>query len=170
MFYVNHSWTQGQVLAVPPPRIKDLSPRTKIFIFKLLVVESWSSPSGEPQEHRNEIFVEFLGRGAQKAFDELRSGAWVGVNGYIRSETSRGREYMKIRAYELHYGGLRVEAEHPHGDQRGESRDLPTNVRVRVGPVDAGPDGVHREPEHDPDVARQHPRADGREGPDGDPG
>jgi len=93
--YKNRVWLQGRVTS--HPSVKSLSPRTKLTAFQLSMVEGWENASGESKERKNRIAIEVVGKDSARVAAELRIGSWVTLEGYIRSENFKGREFIKVR-------------------------------------------------------------------------
>jgi primosomal replication protein N len=106
MYFQNRVWLQGRIHG--QPRLKDLSPSTKVLLFRLLVVESWRSKNGAPAQHRNLFNVELLGHQAEVISADLKDGMWVGVNGYLRHEKAGDREFFKIRVLDLSFQDITI--------------------------------------------------------------
>jgi single-stranded DNA-binding protein len=79
--------------------MKSISSNTKVTAFQLSTVESWTSGSGELKERKNRIQVEIVGRDAEKAFEQIRLGTWIFLDGYIRSEVYKGQDLTKMRVF-----------------------------------------------------------------------
>lgn len=103
MFYINKVWLNGVVKT--HPKIRKISEKTKLTSFTVAVLEEWSAPSGEQRCHRNDISVEVLGRESEKACELLSPGDWVSVDGYLRSETFKGKPQLKVRVFNISYEG-----------------------------------------------------------------
>lgn len=95
--YINRVLQQGVVST--KPAMKSISSRTKVTAFQLSTVESWTDGSGETKERKNRIQVEIVGRDAEEAFEEIRLGTWVFIDGYIRSEVYKGQNLTKMRVF-----------------------------------------------------------------------
>jgi len=61
------------------------------------MVESWTNAQGERRERNNHITVEVVGKDSAKVAKEAKLGSWATIEGYIRSEQSKGRDLTKIR-------------------------------------------------------------------------
>lgn len=119
MFYINKVWLNGVVRT--HPKIRKISEKTKLTSFTVSVLERWDSPSGEQRCHRNDIAVEVLGKEAEKACDLLSPGDWVSVDGYLRSETFKGKPQLRIRVFNISYEGS-VNHEESSADMAGGNR------------------------------------------------
>lgn len=104
MFYINKVWLNGVVRT--HPKIRKISEKTKLTSFVVSVLEGWNSSSGEKRYHRNDVPVEVLGKEAEKACELLSPGDWVSVDGYLRSETFKGRPQLRIRVFNISYEGV----------------------------------------------------------------
>lgn len=103
MFYINKVWLNGVVRT--HPKIRKISEKTKLTSFVISVLEEWNSPSGEKRYHRNDVPVEVLGKEAEKTCELLRPGDWVSVDGYLRSETLKGKSQLRVRVFNISYEG-----------------------------------------------------------------
>ncbi len=101
MFYINKVWLSGVVRT--HPKIRKISEKTRLTSFVVSIFEEWESPSGEKRNHRNDVPVEVLGREAEKVCEHLRPGDWVSVDGYLRSETFKGKPQLRIRVFNISY-------------------------------------------------------------------
>lgn len=45
--------------------------------------------------------VDVVGKDAVRVAGEARLGSWVSLEGYIRSELLKGREFIKIRTFSI---------------------------------------------------------------------
>lgn len=79
------------------PTTKALNQKTNVTSFMLAMVESWENASGETKERKNRVMVEVVGRDSRRVADQVRLGRWVTLEGYIRSETFKGQEFVKVR-------------------------------------------------------------------------
>ena len=79
------------------PSVQAISKRTKATSFELVMVESWTNASGETRERNNHITVEVVGKNSAKVAEEAKIGSWATIEGYIRSEQSKGRDIKKVR-------------------------------------------------------------------------
>lgn len=61
------------------------------------MVESWTNASGESRERNNHITVEVVGKDSAKVAKEAKIGSWATIEGYVRSEQSKGRDIKKVR-------------------------------------------------------------------------
>jgi single stranded DNA-binding protein len=95
--YINRVIQQGVVTT--KPSVKSISSRTKVTAFQLSTVESWTTGTGETKERKNRIQVEIVGRDAEEAFEKIRLGSWVFIDGYIRSEVYKGQNLTKMRVF-----------------------------------------------------------------------
>lgn len=101
MFYINKVWLSGVVRT--HPKIRKISEKTKLTSFAISVLEEWSTASGERKAHRNDITIEVLGKEAERACELLSPGDRVSIDGYIRSETFKGRQQLRIRVFNISY-------------------------------------------------------------------
>lgn len=97
---INRLWLQGEVSSHPVT--KPMNARLSITTFELSMVESWvDGDTGETKERHNRIMVEVLGRDAQRVAKEARLGAWVSLEGYLRSEVFKGENVIKVRTLSI---------------------------------------------------------------------
>lgn len=61
------------------------------------MVESWTNASGELRERNNYVTVEVVGKDSAKVATEAKIGSWATIEGYLRSEQSKGRDIKKVR-------------------------------------------------------------------------
>jgi single-stranded DNA-binding protein len=66
------------------------------------MVESWVNAQGEPRERNNHITVEVVGKDSAKVAKEAKVGSWATIEGYLRSEQSKGRDIKKVRTLTIH--------------------------------------------------------------------
>lgn len=118
MFYINKIWLNGVVRT--HPRIRKISEKTKLTSFAISVLEEWDSPSGQKRYHRNDVPVEVLGKEAERACENLRPGDWVSVDGYLRSETFKGKPQLRVRVFNISYGKPVNHAETSEAVGRGD--------------------------------------------------
>lgn len=102
MLYINKVWLSGTVRT--HPRIRNLSEKTKLTSFTISVLETWIGPNGEEKTHRNDILIDVVGKEAIRAYDTLKPGDVVSVDGYLRSEQFKGRTVISVRVYNINYG------------------------------------------------------------------
>ena len=81
--------------------MKSISQRTNVTAFQLSTVESWQNGAGETKERKNRVQIEVVGRDAARAYEEIRLGSWVTIEGYIRSENFKGQVMMKVRTLSI---------------------------------------------------------------------
>jgi single-stranded DNA-binding protein len=113
MFYINKVWLSGVVRT--HPKIRKISEKTKLTSFTVSVLEEWTTLSGEQRSHRNDIVVEVLGKEAENICGLLSPGDWVSVDGYMRSETFKGKSLLRIRVFNISY-----ERSVNHGESSGK--------------------------------------------------
>jgi single-stranded DNA-binding protein len=107
------------------------------------MVESWLNPDGEMRGRKNRIVVEVVGRDAEKIAREAHLGAWVTIEGYIRSEQFKGQDLIKVRTLSIDIwesqhaerssisghgdsdGGTEAETETGTGNRSSERRETP---------------------------------------------
>jgi len=101
--YMNRTWLQGVVASTPT--VNALSPRTKLTSFQLCLVESWVNPEGDLRARKNRVLVEVVGRDSERVATEAKLGAWVTIEGYIRSEQFKGQDTIKVRTLSIEIWG-----------------------------------------------------------------
>ncbi len=92
--FVNRVHLQGVVSS--HPILKSLSAQTNFTTFELVLVESWDS-NGDHRERKNRVTIEVVGRDSAMVLARAQVGSWVTLEGYIRSELSKGETLMKVR-------------------------------------------------------------------------
>lgn len=105
--YVNRVHLQGVVSS--HPILKALTATTNFTTFEVSLVESWANADGTQRARKNRVVVEVVGRDSAMALELARVGAWVTIEGYIRSEIFKGETLMKVRTltievWEAHIG------------------------------------------------------------------
>jgi len=65
------------------------------------MIESWENAQGEYRERKNQITVEVVGKDSAKVAAEAKLGSWATIEGYMRSEQSKGRELTKVRTLSI---------------------------------------------------------------------
>lgn len=85
--------------------------------FQLSMTESWENAAGEYRERKNRITIEVVGKDSARIAEEVRLGSWVSLEGYIRSEQSKGQELMKVRTLSIDVW----EEEDTYGQRRNSS-------------------------------------------------
>jgi len=93
--YKNRVWLQGRVTS--HPSVKSLSPKTKLTAFQISMVEGWANASGDARERKNKVAIEVVGKDSARVAATVKVGSWVTLEGYIRSENFKGREFTKVR-------------------------------------------------------------------------
>jgi single-stranded DNA-binding protein len=66
------------------------------------MVESWTNAAGEARERNNHFTVEVVGKDSAKVAKEAKIGSWATIEGYLRSEQSKGRDIKKVRTLTIH--------------------------------------------------------------------
>lgn len=95
MIFMNRVWLQGRVATAPV--LKDLTSTTKLTSFTLALIESWKNGDGKDRDRINSPLVEVVGRDAVRIAHEARIGAWITLEGYIRTEEVKGQHVTKVR-------------------------------------------------------------------------
>lgn len=96
--YFNKIMLQGKVTS--RPKIVSMNERTKLTAFQLTTIESWVN-GGQRKERKNRVQVEVVGRDAERVHGEARFGSWVTLEGYLRSETFKGQDLIKVRTFKI---------------------------------------------------------------------
>ena len=99
MQFMNRVWLQGRISS--QPSLRDLTHRTRITSFSLDVVESWTNDRLEDKSRTNRVPVEVVGKDAERVAHEARLGRWVTLEGYIRTEQSKGETVLKVRTLSI---------------------------------------------------------------------
>lgn len=81
------------------PSTKALTSTTMLTSFQLSVIESWRNAEQEYRERKNQITVEVVGRDSAYVAKAAKLGSWVTLEGYIRSEQSKGQDLVKVRTF-----------------------------------------------------------------------
>ena len=93
--FCNRVWLQGKIVSTPS--VQSISQRTQATSFQLVMIESWKNAVGELRGRNNTITVEVVGKDSAKVMKEAKLGFWATIEGYIRSEQSKGRDLTKVR-------------------------------------------------------------------------
>ena len=67
----------------------------------MAMIESWENAQGEYRERKNTITVEVVGKDSAKIASEAKQGLWATIEGYVRSEQSKGSDLKKIRTLSI---------------------------------------------------------------------
>lgn len=97
--FINRVHLQGQVSSHPVQ--KAMNARTNFTTFELSLVESWDNAEGERRERKNRVTIEVVGRDSDMVVEIAKVGAWVTLEGYIRSEIFKGDMHMKVRTLSI---------------------------------------------------------------------
>lgn len=105
--YINRMWLQG--LMSTRPIIKALSATTNLTSFQLSMAETWLNADGKRCERKNRVTVEVVGRDSAYVAQHGRIGAWVTLEGYIRSEQFKGQDSIKVRTFSINIWELEID-------------------------------------------------------------
>ena len=87
------------VLENDPTVVPIRNSSSRLCLFTLNNVESYTSGSGVRKEHVNYVTIEVLGRNIDRCLAELHKGDYCEVNGYIRIDDLHGVEKARVRAH-----------------------------------------------------------------------
>ena len=83
------------------PDLTSMSRSLNKTTFSMVMAETWTRRgSGDRMHHLNVVDVEVLGQDSDRA-SEFEVGAWVVVDGYIRTESFGQRKTTSVRTYSI---------------------------------------------------------------------
>ena len=90
---------------ITEPTWFQLSVNKRALIFTIRSEEVFQKFDGSLSSHPNEMDVEVLGRSAEQYYNDLSTGMYCSIKGYIRTDIMNGTKKARIRTFKISYKG-----------------------------------------------------------------